>query len=57
MGLITLTFDTGPEQEMTSLVLDVLCNQAVKATFFVIGEKLDRRGTRAAAESARGSAR
>jgi peptidoglycan/xylan/chitin deacetylase (PgdA/CDA1 family) len=33
MGLITLTFDTGPEQEMTSLVLDVLCNQAVKATF------------------------
>ena len=53
MGRITLTFDNGPEPEMTSLVLDVLRKQAVQATFFVIGRNLERPGARAVVERAR----
>jgi peptidoglycan/xylan/chitin deacetylase (PgdA/CDA1 family) len=53
MGRITLTFDNGPEPEMTSLVLDVLRKQAVRATFFVIGKNLERPGARAVVERAR----
>ncbi|WP_343314909.1 polysaccharide deacetylase family protein [Brucella sp. BE17] len=37
---ITLTFDNGPDPEVTPLVLDVLARKNVKATFFVVGDKL-----------------
>jgi peptidoglycan/xylan/chitin deacetylase (PgdA/CDA1 family) len=37
---LTLTFDNGPEPDVTPLVLDVLRERGIKTTFFVIGEKL-----------------
>jgi peptidoglycan-N-acetylglucosamine deacetylase len=37
---LTLTFDNGPEPEVTPLVLDILGERGIKSTFFVIGEKL-----------------
>ena len=40
MGRVTLTFDNGPDEDITPGVLDVLERHAVKASFFVIGEKL-----------------
>ncbi|MFH1152710.1 MAG: polysaccharide deacetylase family protein [Pseudomonadota bacterium] len=36
---VALTFDDGPDREMTPKVLDILENHAVTATFFVIGQK------------------
>lgn len=33
-----LTFDDGPSEEYTDMVLDVLAERNIKATFFVIGE-------------------
>jgi peptidoglycan/xylan/chitin deacetylase (PgdA/CDA1 family) len=44
MTTITLTFDNGPDPEVTPLVLRTLRKHDVRSTFFVIGEKLrDRR--------------
>lgn len=37
---LTLSFDNGPEPEVTPGVLDVLGRRGVKATFFVIGRKI-----------------
>ncbi|MCS3726664.1 polysaccharide deacetylase family protein [Bradyrhizobium betae] len=37
---LTLTFDNGPDPDVTPLVLDILAERGIKATFFVIGEKL-----------------
>jgi peptidoglycan/xylan/chitin deacetylase (PgdA/CDA1 family) len=37
---VTLSFDNGPEPEVTPQVLDVLAHRNVRTTFFVIGEKL-----------------
>jgi peptidoglycan/xylan/chitin deacetylase (PgdA/CDA1 family) len=37
---VTLSFDNGPEPDVTPMVLDVLKRCEVKATFFVLGEKL-----------------
>ena len=37
---VSLTFDDGPDPEMTPKVLEVLRRHGVKATFFVIGEKV-----------------
>jgi peptidoglycan-N-acetylglucosamine deacetylase len=37
---LTLTFDNGPEPQVTPRVLDILAARGIKATFFVIGEKL-----------------
>ncbi|MGA2880122.1 MAG: polysaccharide deacetylase family protein [Bryobacteraceae bacterium] len=36
---ITLTFDNGPEPQVTPAVLDCLARHNVKATFFVLGRK------------------
>src|SRR3954451_6671803 len=47
---LTLSFDNGPTADVTPLVLDVLARRGVKATFFVIGEKLAQ--NRALAERA-----
>jgi peptidoglycan/xylan/chitin deacetylase (PgdA/CDA1 family) len=37
---LTLSFDNGPEPDVTPHVLDSLGKRGIKATFFVIGEKL-----------------
>lgn len=37
-----LTFDDGPDEVMTERVLDVLKRHNIKATFFLIGEKVDK---------------
>ena len=37
---LTLTFDNGPEPDVTPRVLDILGERGIKTTFFVIGEKL-----------------
>ncbi len=38
-GTVALTFDDGPDPETTPLVLAILREKQVKATFFLIGEK------------------
>ena len=39
MGKLTITFDNGPEPEVTHLVLDVLARHDVKVTFFAVGAR------------------
>ena len=39
---VTLSFDNGPEREVTPAVLETLAEAGVLATFFVIGEKAQR---------------
>ncbi len=50
---LTLTFDNGPEPEVTPRVLDILRERDIKATFFVIGQKLEDSQRRALAARAR----
>ena len=40
MGKVTLTFDNGPEPDVTPAVIDCLNRHGVKATFFVLGRKV-----------------
>lgn len=40
--LVALTFDDGPREPYTSQILDVLRDQGVKATFFLVGENVLR---------------
>lgn len=40
MAKVTITFDNGPEADITHYVLDVLKKFNIKVTFFVIGRKL-----------------
>lgn len=40
--VIYLTFDDGPEPEVTPLVLDILDNYDLKATFFCVGENVEK---------------
>lgn len=40
--VIALTFDDGPNDPYTGLILDALKRQQVKATFFLIGENVER---------------
>lgn len=47
---ITLSFDNGPDAEVTPTVLDTLGRHGIKATFFVVGNKLA--AARAASERA-----
>jgi peptidoglycan/xylan/chitin deacetylase (PgdA/CDA1 family) len=53
MAQVTLTFDNGPEPEVTPHVLDVLAGHAIQASFFVIGGKLANPEGRKAAERAK----
>lgn len=39
---IALTFDDGPHPEYTSEILDILDEYGVKATFFAVGENIER---------------
>ncbi len=41
---IALTFDDGPDQEITPQILEVLKKHRVKGTFFCIGRKLEKGG-------------
>jgi peptidoglycan/xylan/chitin deacetylase (PgdA/CDA1 family) len=41
-GIVRLTFDDGPVRAKTPRVLDVLSKYRVKATFFVIGQRVRR---------------
>lgn len=51
---LTLTFDNGPDPEVTPRVLDVLGARGIKTTFFVIGEKLADPARRSLAMRAHG---
>ena len=51
---LTLTFDNGPEPEVTPRVLDILRERGIKTTFFVIGQKLEDPARRALAARALG---
>jgi len=50
---VCLTFDNGPEPEVTPGVLDVLARRRIAATFFLVGQKLRDPAARACAERAR----
>lgn len=44
MTIITLSFDNGPDPEVTPMVLETLHSHDIRSSFFVLGEKLrDRR--------------
>jgi peptidoglycan/xylan/chitin deacetylase (PgdA/CDA1 family) len=51
---LTLTFDNGPDPDVTPRVLDILAARGIKTTFFVIGEKLADPARRRLAERAHG---
>jgi peptidoglycan-N-acetylglucosamine deacetylase len=42
IDMVSLTFDNGPDPTVTPRVLDILAERGLKATFFVVGEKLAR---------------
>jgi peptidoglycan-N-acetylglucosamine deacetylase len=42
IDMVSLTFDNGPDPAVTPRVLDILAARGLKATFFVVGEKLAR---------------
>ena len=49
---VSLTFDNGPEPGVTERVLEVLAEEAIRATFFVLGAKLADPARRKLAERA-----
>ena len=51
---LTLSFDNGPEPEVTPGVLDLLARENIRGTFFVLGDKIADPGRRRLAERARG---
>jgi peptidoglycan-N-acetylglucosamine deacetylase len=53
-GGVALTFDDGPHPEGTPAVLDVLEEAGMRATFFLVGEQVERRPALAAEIAARG---
>lgn len=53
MRRLTFTFDNGPVQGATDKVLDFLARHSIKATFFVIGERLATAEGRRLAERAK----
>ena len=52
MPTVTLSFDNGPDPEVTPHVLDVLAARGLRSSFFVIGRKLADPAARALAERA-----
>ncbi|HEU4731854.1 MAG TPA: polysaccharide deacetylase family protein, partial [Kofleriaceae bacterium] len=53
MRLVTLSFDNGPDPEVTPRVLDVLRDRGVTAHFFVLGKHLVGRAGRRLVERTR----
>ena len=39
--VVYLTFDDGPSKTVTPQILDILRNEGVKATFFVLGSRVE----------------
>jgi peptidoglycan/xylan/chitin deacetylase (PgdA/CDA1 family) len=52
MRQVTLSFDNGPTPGLTEQVLDILARRGIRATFFVIGQKLREPGAVAAMQAA-----
>lgn len=50
---VTLTFDNGPHAAGTPVVLEALARRGLKATFFLVAEKLGDPGLRALAQEVR----
>jgi peptidoglycan/xylan/chitin deacetylase (PgdA/CDA1 family) len=50
---VTLSFDNGPDPDATPAVLDVLARRNVRASFFVVGDRLREPGARILVERAR----
>ncbi|MDQ6803725.1 MAG: polysaccharide deacetylase family protein, partial [Actinomycetota bacterium] len=55
-GAVALTFDDGPHPEGTPAILEILANADLRATFFLIGEQVERRPALAAEIVAAGHA-
>ena len=53
MRKVTLTFDNGPEPEVTPVVLDCLSRHDIKSSFFVLGHKVSEPARRDLAKRAR----
>ncbi|MBV8221711.1 MAG: polysaccharide deacetylase family protein [Solirubrobacterales bacterium] len=53
-GGVAITFDDGPHPEGTPAVLEILAAADIKATFFLVGEQVERRPALAAEIAARG---
>ena len=53
MARVTLSFDNGPDAEGTPRVLDALAAHGVLASFFAVGQRIERPGARALLERAR----
>jgi peptidoglycan-N-acetylglucosamine deacetylase len=51
---VAITFDDGPHPEGTPAVLEVLARAGIKATFFLVGEQVERRPALAAEIAAQG---
>ena len=47
-GGVAITFDDGPHPEGTPAVLEILADEGIKATFFLVGEQVERRPSLAA---------
>jgi peptidoglycan/xylan/chitin deacetylase (PgdA/CDA1 family) len=53
---VALTFDDGPHPEGTTMILELLAQAGARATFFMVGEQVERRPELAAEVAARGHA-
>jgi peptidoglycan-N-acetylglucosamine deacetylase len=53
-GGVAITFDDGPHPEGTPAVLEILADADIKATFFLVGEQVERRSPLAAEIAGRG---
>jgi peptidoglycan-N-acetylglucosamine deacetylase len=53
-GEVALTFDDGPHAIATPLLLDLLSERNIRATFFLVGEQVEKRPALAAEIHARG---
>jgi peptidoglycan-N-acetylglucosamine deacetylase len=51
---VAITFDDGPHPEGTPAVLETLAQEGIKATFFLVGEQVERRPSLAAEIAGRG---
>jgi peptidoglycan/xylan/chitin deacetylase (PgdA/CDA1 family) len=54
LGGVALTFDDGPHAEGTPAILEILAEARAPATFFLVGEQVERRPTLAAEIAAEG---
>jgi peptidoglycan/xylan/chitin deacetylase (PgdA/CDA1 family) len=54
MATVTLSFDNGPDSGTTPGVLEVLARRAIRASFFVVGQRFEDSRARAIAERAVG---